>query len=589
LRDLAANVFRGQEGALLAKWSVGEHCFGYASEPIPGSENERRHRNAKPRKIYVVDQEEAIWVRRIFHWFVNERRTLRWIVRELNRLQAPKDHRSTTKGWRHQMLPNVLANRKYVGEWTWGQKMNVRNPLNGNIRQKDRAAEECRKWTRHFPHLRLIDDEMFAEAQRLLKLNEESCAANRNDNGKLRGSNTAMHERHPRHLFAGLVKCAHCGSTFHVGGSHSKYLFCPRYPMGTCPCQTKLRRDWLQRMVLGAIGDRILSNPQWLRRVFDETLKAWNANQAHIPSELEAAQKALLDVEQRITRLIDRIELGEGGAELDGRLAQRRTQKNELVEKIERLQRSHRDQPTPPTASSVQEALRRLRDVLAQGVPAAAHALRDLVGGEIVVTEIRQPGRQRHHLQGRFTVRSEALVRAALDADAKSAETTSSPGTVGEEIVIDFREPPQYEAESERAKALWDQDWLMIDIAKEIGKNKSYARKLIAFWFRSRDLPIPDGRSRRSHLDQKHQIPPMFEALADQVEAFLNEGLLIQEIAERSACCKDTVTKVIKYLRRVRGLSIPDGRTRRKELERKVSHPRRSPPGEGHFRDQPVL
>jgi hypothetical protein len=38
LKTLRAAVLRGQEEALFNDWSVGDWCFGYASEPIPGSE-----------------------------------------------------------------------------------------------------------------------------------------------------------------------------------------------------------------------------------------------------------------------------------------------------------------------------------------------------------------------------------------------------------------------------------------------------------------------------------------------------------------------------------------------------------------------
>ena len=140
VRDLAANVFRGQEGTVLSKLCVGDYCFGFTSVPIPGSEQGRRGRNAKPRKMYVIDPETVAWVARIFHWFVRERRTLRWIARELNRLAAPKDHRSTKPNWRHQYLPRLLRNRKYLGWWGWGKMTNVRNPLTGKIHQEERTG-----------------------------------------------------------------------------------------------------------------------------------------------------------------------------------------------------------------------------------------------------------------------------------------------------------------------------------------------------------------------------------------------------------------------------------------------------------------
>jgi len=33
---------------------MGDYCFGYCSAPIPGSENTRRGRNARPLKTYLI-------------------------------------------------------------------------------------------------------------------------------------------------------------------------------------------------------------------------------------------------------------------------------------------------------------------------------------------------------------------------------------------------------------------------------------------------------------------------------------------------------------------------------------------------------
>ncbi len=89
VKGLGEDVFRGQEGALLADYSVGDWCFGFGSEPVPGTEKSRRGRNAKPRMRYVVQDVEASWVLRIFRWFVIDRRSICSIVRELNSRNAP--------------------------------------------------------------------------------------------------------------------------------------------------------------------------------------------------------------------------------------------------------------------------------------------------------------------------------------------------------------------------------------------------------------------------------------------------------------------------------------------------------------------
>ena len=62
IKELSENVFRGQEGAVLAGLCVGDYRFGYSSLPIPGSETNRKGRNAKPRMTYVIDDISAAWV-----------------------------------------------------------------------------------------------------------------------------------------------------------------------------------------------------------------------------------------------------------------------------------------------------------------------------------------------------------------------------------------------------------------------------------------------------------------------------------------------------------------------------------------------
>ena len=65
IKDLSENVLRGQEGTVLGGFSVGDWCFGFRSEPLPGTEAQRRGRNARPRMVYAVDLEQAEWVQKI--------------------------------------------------------------------------------------------------------------------------------------------------------------------------------------------------------------------------------------------------------------------------------------------------------------------------------------------------------------------------------------------------------------------------------------------------------------------------------------------------------------------------------------------
>lgn len=173
LKELRSNVLRGQEGTVLADLCVGDWCFGYGSEPIPGSELSRKGKNPKPRKRYILNEVEVCWVIRVFYWFVREKRGIRWIVRQLNHHQAPKDHRSSTLLWRSDLVVSLLGNQKYVGIWPWGEMTNVRDPETGKLKQVYRSIEESDRWKRHFPQLQIVPTELFNEAQQRLMSNSE--------------------------------------------------------------------------------------------------------------------------------------------------------------------------------------------------------------------------------------------------------------------------------------------------------------------------------------------------------------------------------------------------------------------------------
>ena len=548
LGELAAHVFRGQEGIVLNGHCVGDTCFGYSSEAIPDSENSGGKKRQKPLKMYVIEPERAQWVMRIFDWFVRDRRSISCIVRELNRLGAPKDHRSTTEEWRHAYVLRLLSNRKYVGIWPWGEKKNVRDPLTGIVRQVDRSYEEYKDWVRDFPHLRLIDDETFEKAQKILEQNQKTYAEPRRKNGKLKGSTSKAHEAHPRHMLSQLVVCSHCGKIFNVGGTGSQRLFCPSHKMGKCDCKTQLRRDLAESMILDAVGCRILEDPVWADRVYRETEKAWNSFEATLPNELKNVRRKLTQVGRKIDRLLDSIEEGDDDPDVKKRLSARRQERVALERQLKRLESADQERPEKPTKSWVEEQLRSLGETLSQGGPAAAHALRALVGGEIRVLEVREEGRQRFYLRGCFTITTRN-VAAALSCEIHQdpSDAPALDDQACEEIVIDFIPPNPLDAQADEAKALYDQGLKCKEIGKRLGVSKSSVTKRIKHWFESRGLEMPDGRARWHHLEDEQTIPPVYKERADDVMRLVEADLSNRAIGRELKMCDLTVQKSIDW------------------------------------------
>ena len=568
LKELSESVHRGQEGMVLAGYSVGDHCFGYDSVPAPGEESRQIGKNQRVRKIYQINSTEAEWVHKIFHWFTNEKRSIRWIVKELNRLKAPKDHRSSKPEWEHGLVIDKLSNEKYIGIWPWGQRRNVRDPFTGNKSQTLRPEGECEQWVRTFEHLQIIDDETFRAAQQRLKENEDAHAKYRDKQGRLRGSTPGSNGKSPRHLLQGLFKCGKCRRSGHdtvlrVGGAGGRYLGCPRYQRGTCKCRARLQRKRVEQMLLEFVGREILGDEVWFEAVWEHLNKSIVEMQNRVPTEIAALQRQIGDIERRIARLVDRVEAGVDSPEIARRLSDRRDERRDLSRKLRDLDLSHSFAASRPTKAWLRQQLSQLGDVLRDGGPAAAKALRDLVGGEIVVEEVEHPNRKRRLLRGTFRIAADGLSRSL----GLHAVCNSGPGETGKLITIDFVDPDPSIAQREQAKALYDEGLMMVEIAQRLNVSKSRATAVIKDWFKSNGQPMPDGRSRLKLLQKKQLELPRFQVIAQRAYELWVSGLSLRAIA-RDPVVKstdNTVQKALEYWCREHGLPVPTVETRRKQ------------------------
>jgi transposase len=227
----------------------------------------------------------------------------------------------------------------------------------------------------------------------------------------------------------------------------------------------------------------------------------------------------------------------------------------------------------PPTPEKVLDMLADLEQILTSAASAetyeemriARRIIDALTGGRIDLFQMGERKAQRGWLQGRFEVR---LLSVLVD---RVTGAKSSHDDEGIDVVIDYREPSEIEVQSERAKELYDQGMMQAEIAKRFGCSRSRVTALLRYWFESRGLVMPDGRSRRASLKTKHLDPPLYQRIADEVMVLWRQKMLLQDIADRLQIDRNTVTSAVRWWHEVRGLPIPDGRTRRKELNRKTT------------------
>lgn len=565
VKDLAAHVLRGQEQTVFAGYSVGDWCFGYGAEEVTGSEAPHRKKNAKPRKNYVIRQDHADWVVKIFNWFVDDGRSIRWIVCELNRLKVPKDHRSTTPDWCHSSVVSVLSNSKYIGIWPWGERFNVRDPETGMIKQEFRPEETCNPWTRQLPDLRIIPDELFDRAQSKLEANAALWSQYRNGDGRLNGSSESCNGRNSVRLLHKLLICDACGQPFHYVG---KRLKCRGHLRGVCAVKTSILAKVAEEQVLAMICGRIESDKEWFRLVYQQTLACHSEFSNQVPAQLVSKESELRQLEMKIANLLDSIESGNKDKDLTDRLALRRKEHDSLSREIEELKSGmgqYGRKVEEPTEAWVREQLADLHARLIESSPAANNALRMLLNGRIRLVESQRPRRASMVLTGK----TQLNIRCVSPNPDQNPDTPVHEST-GVSITIEFHELDPAEEQRNLAKQLHDEGLLTTQIAKRLGVSRGRITAILKEWSEMHGQTLPDGRTRRSTLKIKHLQPPLYEALADQVMAHYEQGLLLDEIAQQLKVDRNTITKSVKYWYKSRNLPIPDGRARRKSLTRKT-------------------
>ena len=114
---------------------------------------------------------------------------------------------------------------------------------------------------------------------------------------------------------------------------------------------------------------------------------------------------------------------------------------------------------------------------------------------------------------------------------------------------------------------------LIKKIATTLKITRNMAAAALAHWFSSRNLEMPDGRSRRSELEVKHLEQPLYQRIADEVKQRCDRGQLLQEIARELGCDRNTITQAVRYWQESHGLVFLDGRARRRTLTVETSNP----------------
>ncbi|TGQ32437.1 recombinase family protein [Mesorhizobium sp. M00.F.Ca.ET.216.01.1.1] len=368
--DNAHKVRRGQAGRVKKGLHAGGLTYGYSY--VPGDPGKR-----------LIAEDEAEIVRRIFREYVDGQ-TPRDIAHNLNRDSIPPPRgrawNASTINGNAQRGTGLLQNELYVGRLIWNRVRMVKDPDSGKRVSRPNPKGEWR--TVEVPDLAIISPELFEAAR---------------ERKKARTITHPSHQRRPRHMLSGLLRCGACGAGMSSNGKDKSRRIRIRCSAatesGTCPDPKTFYLDTVETAVLDGLTTE-LRHPD----VIAQYVQTYHEERRRLAADTNARrtrlERRLGELSREIERLINAIAKGHGDPAV---LGPQSTTLNEerkcIVAELDQVPAAtgvialH-----PAVLARYEEQLNQLQIGLAKGIVAgdseSAEAMRDLIE---TVTVFRDP------------------------------------------------------------------------------------------------------------------------------------------------------------------------------------------------------
>jgi site-specific DNA recombinase len=382
--DNAHKVRRGQAGRVRQGRSAGGLSYGYA--PVAGDRGRR-----------VIVENEAKIIRRIFEEYVTGR-TPRDIARDLNRDSVPPPRgrvwNASTINGNMQRGTGILQNELYAGRLVWNKLRMVKDPDSG--KRLSRPNPESEWQSVETSDLAIVSGSLFEEAQQ---------------RKKARGRTHPSHQRRPRHLLSGLLRCGACGAGMSTNGKdksgRTRIRCSAANENGTCRDARTFYLETVENAVLAGLQAE-MRDP----RVIAEYVRAYHEERKRLAAQADAKRarldRRLGELNREIARLVDAIAKGHGDPAV---LGPRSTELNEERKRIS-IELTTSEKPSevvslhPAVLARYEEQLVELRNALSKGIRAgdsdAAEAIRELIETVTVFRDHSRPGGVTVEIAGRL-------------------------------------------------------------------------------------------------------------------------------------------------------------------------------------------
>ncbi|MER9302003.1 recombinase family protein [Mesorhizobium sp. M0496] len=370
--DIAHKVRRGQAGRINRGLHAGGLTYGYSY--VLGDPGKR-----------LIAVHEAAVVHRIFREYVDGQ-TPRDIAHNLNKesIPAPRGRawNASTINGNAQRGTGLLQNELYAGRLIWNRVRMVKDPDTGKRVSRPNPKDEWQ--TVDVPELAIVSPELFDAV---------------NARKKARTITHPSHQRRPRHMLAGLLRCGACGAGMSSKGidksKRTRIRCSAATESGICPDPKTFYLDTVETAVLNGLAAE-LRHPD----VIAQYVQTYHEERRRLAADTDARrtrlERRLGELSREIERLVNAIAKGHGDPAVLGPQSTTLNEEREgIVAELDQVPAAATMIALHPAVlARYEEQLNQLQTGLAKGIAAgdaeSAEAMRDLIE---TITVFRDPSR----------------------------------------------------------------------------------------------------------------------------------------------------------------------------------------------------
>lgn len=559
VEQLRQKVSRGMRDAFEKGKNLRPPPFGYKLVPVLNPDGTPMlNPNGRVIKERVIDDEAVPHIHEAFRLFIDERKSPIQIARRFNELLV-KGRRT----WSRQSIADLLKRTDYIGIEYDGKTRAVRDRKTEAIRAERRPKEQWR--SRQSPHLRLISDERFEQAQQRLKECNEAYTRVTSKSGASRT------EVYPTMLIRPV--CKDCGRRL-VLANTGKYtsIYCRNGRLGANGCQLKTCKSvtLFEGKIVEFLRQHVLT-----KDVIEAALLEANRYLVEQASRPKQDVQPILAEFQRVKSARDRLaavfdrESEEGLDVLVEKLRNHERRLKELQRQLNDAETRNSAPPQPMTDVDVEAMLLDLHNLLNEDVALSALMLAKLTGP----VEVRQgvsTGQKVTPWIVRFKPNinlmiAEAANRGTDENRAAWQFVAQRPDQQTEFVEIIIDQIPKYELLAPTFKELNDKGNSIQDLAAAYEMPPSQVAKILRY-AETGQRPRRDRTKKGTKPKQRRAPRGIYKEIAAVVAQLFDEKRMtypqIQEELKKRGIevAEPTIGRAYKYAHREEireGLSQP--------------------------------